>query len=45
MRELSEQKIVRRNKVDEIRKICNPYPEISTIIVEIFLLLRYNLCR
>ena len=27
MRELSEQEIVRRNKVDEIRKVCNPYPE------------------
>ena len=27
MRELSEQEIVRRNKVEEIRKICNPYPE------------------
>ena len=27
MRELSEQEIVRRNKVAEIRKVCNPYPE------------------
>ena len=27
MRELSEQEIVRRNKLDEIRKVCNPYPE------------------
>ena len=27
MRELTEQEIVRRNKVDEIRKFCNPYPE------------------
>ena len=27
MRELSEQEIVRRNKVEEIRKYCNPYPE------------------
>ncbi len=27
MRELSEQEIVRREKVDKIRKICNPYPE------------------
>ena len=27
MRELSEQEIVRRSKVDEIRKVCNPYPE------------------
>ena len=27
MRELSEQEIVRRNKVEEIRKVCNPYPE------------------
>ena len=27
MRELSEQEVVRRNKVDEIRKVCNPYPE------------------
>ena len=26
MRELSEQEIVRRNKVEEIRKVCNPYP-------------------
>ena len=27
MRELSEQEIVRREKVSEIRKVCNPYPE------------------
>lgn len=27
MREFSEQEIVRRNKVEEIRKTCNPYPE------------------
>ena len=27
MRELTEQEIVRRNKVEEIRKYCNPYPE------------------
>ena len=27
MRELTEQEIVRRQKVDEIRKTCNPYPE------------------
>jgi len=27
MRELSEQEIVRRAKVDEIKKYCNPYPE------------------
>ena len=27
MRELSEQEIVRRNKVLEIKKVCNPYPE------------------
>ena len=27
MRELSEQEIVRRNKVEEISKVCNPYPE------------------
>ena len=27
MRELSEQEIVRREKVEEIRKYCNPYPE------------------
>lgn len=27
MRELTEQEIVRRQKVDEIRKVCNPYPE------------------
>ena len=26
MRELSEQEIIRRNKLDEIRKTCNPYP-------------------
>ena len=26
MRELSEQEIVRRDKVEEIRKVCNPYP-------------------
>lgn len=27
MRELSEQEIVRRNKLDEISKVTNPYPE------------------
>lgn len=27
MRELSEQELVRRNKLEEIRKVCNPYPE------------------
>ena len=27
MRELSEQELVRRGKVEEIRKFCNPYPE------------------
>ena len=27
MREFTEQEIVRRDKVDEIRKYCNPYPE------------------
>lgn len=27
MRELSEQEIVRREKLEEIKKICNPYPE------------------
>ena len=27
MRDLSEQEIVRRDKVEEIRKVCNPYPE------------------
>ena len=27
MRELTEQEQVRRNKLDEIRKVCNPYPE------------------
>ena len=27
MRELTEQEIVRRDKVEEIRNICNPYPE------------------
>jgi len=27
MRELTEQEIVRRKKVEEIRKVCNPYPE------------------
>ena len=27
MRELTEQEIVRREKNDEIRKVCNPYPE------------------
>lgn len=27
MREFSEQEIVRRQKIDEIRKNCNPYPE------------------
>ena len=27
MREFSEQELVRRAKVEEIRKVCNPYPE------------------
>lgn len=27
MKELTEQEIVRREKVDEIRKVCNPYPD------------------
>ena len=27
MRELSEQEIVRRQKLEEISKVCNPYPE------------------
>jgi len=27
MREFSEQEIVRREKVEEIKKVCNPYPE------------------
>ena len=27
MRELTEQELVRRNKVEEIRKYCNPYPD------------------
>ena len=27
MKELTEQEIVRRNKVEEIRKFCNPYPD------------------
>ena len=27
MRELTEQEIVRRGKLEEIKKVCNPYPE------------------
>ena len=27
MRNFSEQELVRREKVEEIRKVCNPYPE------------------
>ena len=27
MREFSEQELVRRSKVEEIKKVCNPYPE------------------
>ncbi|MBQ7137260.1 MAG: lysine--tRNA ligase [Bacilli bacterium] len=27
MREFSEQEVVRREKVEEIKKVCNPYPE------------------
>ena len=27
MREFSEKEIIRREKVEEIRKVCNPYPE------------------
>ena len=26
-RKLTDQEIVRRQKLDEIRKVCNPYPE------------------
>ena len=26
MRELSEQEVIRREKLEEIRKVCNPYP-------------------
>ena len=36
MRELSEQEIVRRNKVEEIRKVCNPYPERYEITHRLF---------
>ena len=34
--ELSEQEIVRRNKVLEIRKVCNPYPERYEITHRLF---------
>ena len=27
MRQFSEQELVRRSKIDEIKKYCNPYPE------------------
>ena len=27
MRQFSEQELVRRGKIEEIRKYCNPYPE------------------
>ena len=27
MRELTEQEIIRREKIDKIREVCNPYPE------------------
>ena len=27
MREFSEQELVRRGKLEEIKKVCNPYPE------------------
>ena len=27
MREFTEQELVRRNKVEEIKEFCNPYPE------------------
>ena len=27
MKEYSEQELIRRDKVEEIRKVCNPYPE------------------
>ena len=36
MRELSEQEIVRRNKVEEIRKVCNPYPSRYEITHRLF---------
>ena len=26
MRELSEQEVIRREKLEEISKVCNPYP-------------------
>ena len=27
LRELTEQEIVRREKLEEIKKVCNPYPD------------------
>ena len=33
MRELTEQEIVRREKLKEISKVCNPYPERYEIFV------------
>ena len=27
MKEFTEQELVRRNKLEEISKVCNPYPE------------------
>lgn len=31
--ELTEQEIVRRNKVEEISKYCNPYPESMRLVI------------
>ncbi len=36
MRELTEQELVRRGKVEEIRKSCNPYPERYEITHRLF---------
>ena len=35
MREFSEQELVRRNKLEEIAKVCNPYPESFEITHEL----------
>ena len=35
MREFSEQELVRREKVEKIREVCNPYPERYEITHEI----------
>ncbi len=37
MRELTEQEVVRRSKIEEISKVCNPYPERYEVTHELYI--------